>query len=145
MGLPQPRRRRLGTAREIRPAGAPESISWHGVLHEIGFAMASVSWLVACFVLLRRFTSDGRRGWAVACVVAPLAWIVVGAWPDLDSLSLRLVVGTAISFAFTAALGVALRPRHRDSGEPSAARSSAKPSSDRAVGQVPEAMKAAGM
>jgi hypothetical membrane protein len=92
------------------PSGAPESISWHGVLHEIGFAMASVSWLVACFVLLRRFASDGRRGWVVACVVAPLAWVIVGAWPDLDSLSLRLVVGTAISFAFTAAVGVALRP-----------------------------------
>jgi hypothetical protein len=42
-------------------------------------------------------------------VVAPLAWITVGAWPDLDSLSLRRVIGTAILFAFTAALGVALR------------------------------------
>jgi hypothetical protein len=98
------------------PAGAPESMSWHGVLHEVGFALASVSWLVACVVLLRRFASDGRRGWAVACVVAPLAWIVVGAWPDLDSLSLRLVAGTAISFAFTAALGVALRPTAQQPG-----------------------------
>lgn len=90
------------------PAGAPESVSWHGALHEIGFAAASVSWLVVCLVLSRRFTGDGRSGWAAACVVTPLAWVVVGAWPDLDSLSLRLVAGTAISFGFTAALGVAL-------------------------------------
>src|SRR6188768_2488293 len=26
------------------PTGPPESISWHGVLHEVGFAIASVSW-----------------------------------------------------------------------------------------------------
>jgi len=96
------------------PAGAPESMSWHGVLHETGFGTASAAWFAACFVLLRRFASDGRRGWVLACVVAPLAWVVVGAWPDLDSLSVRLVLGTAISFGFTAALGVALRPTAGD-------------------------------
>jgi hypothetical membrane protein len=91
------------------PDGAPESISWHGALHEVGFITASVSWLVVCVVLRRRFRADGRRGWALACVLAPLAWVVVGAWPDADSLSLRLVLGTVISFAFVAALGLDLR------------------------------------
>ncbi|GIJ65151.1 hypothetical protein Voc01_000680 [Virgisporangium ochraceum] len=90
------------------PEGAPESISWHGLLHEVGFVTASVSWLAVCVVLLRRFRAAGRRGWAVACVVAPLLWIVVGAWPDADSLSLRLVLGTVISFGFTAALAATL-------------------------------------
>lgn len=90
------------------PEGAPESISWHGVLHEVGFITASVSWLAVCVVLLRRFRADGQRGWAVACVVAPLLWVAVGAWPDADSLSLRLVLGTVISFGFTAALGLTL-------------------------------------
>jgi hypothetical protein len=97
------------------PEGAPASISWHGILHEVGFALASVSWLAACFVLLRRFAADRQRGWLVACVAAPVTWVVVGAWPDADSLSLRLVLGVVISFGFTAALATSLRrsPEHQ--------------------------------
>jgi hypothetical membrane protein len=86
------------------PAGAPERISWHGLLHEVGFIVASVSWLVLCVVLLRRFAADKRRGWVVASIVAPLAVLVVEGWPDVDTLALRLVIGSAISFGFVAAL-----------------------------------------
>jgi hypothetical protein len=89
------------------PEGAPERISWHGALHEVGFAAAVLSWLAACLVFRRRFAAEGRRGWAAACLAAPVAYLVVVAWPDLDSLSLRLVAASAISFAFVAA--VALR------------------------------------
>ncbi|MGI5240338.1 hypothetical protein [Dactylosporangium sp. CA-139066] len=38
-----------------------------------------------------------------------VSWLVAGAWPNLDSLSPRLVIGAAVSLGFTAALGVALR------------------------------------
>jgi hypothetical protein len=37
-----------------------------------------------------------------------VAVIAATAWPDLDSLSVRLVIGSAISFAFVAALAVRL-------------------------------------
>ena len=90
------------------PAGAPERISWHGLLHEVGFIVASVSWLVFCVVLLRRFAAGKQRGWAVASIVAPLAVLVVEGWPDLDTLALRLVIGSAISFGFVAALAALL-------------------------------------
>lgn len=46
------------------PAGAPEAISWHGILHMVG-ALVSFAGLVAgCFVLARRFAGLGQRGWA---------------------------------------------------------------------------------
>ncbi|MFD1936840.1 DUF998 domain-containing protein [Nonomuraea mangrovi] len=88
------------------PAGAPPHVTWHGVLHEVGFLVASLSWIAACFALARRFTALGRRARAATCGAAPIAVLAVVAWPDLDSLSVRLVVGSAIQFAFTAALAV---------------------------------------
>jgi hypothetical protein len=94
---------------EGAPAGAPESVSWHGIVHELGFAISTVAWFAACFVLLRRFAAQGRRGWVAVCIAAPVAVLVVDGWPHLESLSWRLVIGTAISFAFLAAIAVHLR------------------------------------
>lgn len=90
------------------PAGAPEQISWHGILHEVGFTVALVSWFSACFVLRRRFAASGQRAWARACIAAPVAVLVVAAWPDLDSLSVRLVIASAIQLGFLAALAAPL-------------------------------------
>jgi hypothetical protein len=67
-----------------------------------------LSWLAACFVFLRRFAAGGQWGWVAACIAAPVAVIVVDAWPDLDSLSIRLVIGSAISFAFVASIAAGL-------------------------------------
>jgi hypothetical protein len=92
------------------PAGAPEHVTWHGILHEVGFAVATLSWFAACFVFLRRFAARGERGWVAACVVAPVAVVLIDAWPDLDSLSLRLVAGTAVTFGAVAALAAHLMP-----------------------------------
>jgi Protein of unknown function (DUF998) len=90
------------------PAGAPEQLSWHGVLHEVGFVLASVSWTAACFVLVRRFVALRRRGWVAACVATPLAILVLASWPDTDGLSLRLMLATAIQFGFLAAVAAHL-------------------------------------
>jgi hypothetical protein len=85
------------------PGGAPH-YSWHGVLHEVGFAVTVVSWLAACLVFRSRYSAAGERAWSRACVAAPVAVVLVSAWPDLDSLSVRLVIGAAFQFAFYAAL-----------------------------------------
>jgi hypothetical protein len=90
------------------PAGAPEHVSWHAVLHEVGFVLSFASWTAACLVFRRRFAALERRGWVVACVAAPVAVLAISVWPDLDSLSLRLVIGSAISFGFVAALAARL-------------------------------------
>jgi hypothetical protein len=93
------------------PAGAPEQISWHGVLHEVGFVVALGSWTAVCFVLVRRFVALRQWGWIGACVASPLVVLVLASWPDQDSLSLRLVIASAIQFGFIAAVAARLMSR----------------------------------
>jgi len=91
------------------PAGAP-TMSWHGLLHEIGFMLSFVGAIGACAVFARRYAALGRRGWMVAALATPVAALVVAGWPDLNTLSVRLVIATAILFGFlTAAMAQALK------------------------------------
>jgi hypothetical protein len=44
----------------------------------------------------------------VSCTAAWVAAFVVASWPDMDSISVRLVLASAIQFAFVAALAARL-------------------------------------
>jgi hypothetical protein len=89
------------------PAGAPEHLSWHAVLHELGFAIAQLSSIAACVVLARWFARHAQRGSALLCIAAAISAVVIAAWPNLETLSLRLVCATTIEFALVA--GVSAR------------------------------------
>ncbi len=91
------------------PDGAPEQISWHGLLHEVGFLFTTVGWFAAAFVFRRRYVALGRRRAARLCVAAVIAVLVVIGWPHLDSLSVRLLAGAAIQAVATIALLTDLR------------------------------------
>ncbi|MGH3460461.1 MAG: DUF998 domain-containing protein [Kribbellaceae bacterium] len=86
------------------PDGAPERISWHGILHELGFLAVTVAWTAAAFVFRRRFAALGQRLAARLCVAAVVAVFVVIGWPHLDSLSVRLLAGAAVQAVATVAL-----------------------------------------
>lgn len=90
------------------PEGAPE-MSWHGVLHEVGFALASVGMVAGCLVFARRFAAVAQWGWVGACVATAVSVVVLVAWPDLDGVSVRLVVASAILYGFVGALAAQLR------------------------------------
>jgi Protein of unknown function (DUF998) len=91
------------------PAGAP-TMSWHGLVHEIGFILSFVGAIGACAVFARHYAALERRGWMVAALATPAAAIVVTGWPDLNTLSVRLVIATAILFGFlTAAFAKVLK------------------------------------
>jgi hypothetical protein len=83
------------------PAGAPEGrgyVSWHGVLHEVGFSVVQLAWIAAAVAVAKRTT--GRPRWStIATIVLALA---VAGWPDPDSLSVRLLAATAIQLTFLA-------------------------------------------
>jgi Protein of unknown function (DUF998) len=85
------------------PAGAP-AMSWHGALHEVGFLLSFVGAIGACLVFARRYAALGHRGWALAAVATVVAALVIAGWPDLNTLSVRLVIGTAVLFAFPTAV-----------------------------------------
>lgn len=86
------------------PEGAPPTLSWHAALHGVGAMMAFGSLTIACLVFARRFAGLGQRGWALLSVVAAVAVIVVMAWPDQDTISVRMAVGSAIIFGWLSAV-----------------------------------------
>jgi len=59
-------------------------------------------------VLVRRFVALKQRGWVGACLATPLAVLALTSWPDLDSLSLRLVLASALQFGFVAVVAARL-------------------------------------
>jgi Protein of unknown function (DUF998) len=95
------------------PAGAP-AMSWHGVLHEVGFALSLVGAIAACGVFARRYSRVGRRGCAVAAVTTVVAVLVVAGWPDLNTLSARLLIATAALFGFLSAVAAQLFGQERE-------------------------------
>jgi hypothetical protein len=66
------------------PPGAPEGFtgfSWHADVHFLGFTVAFVSLIAACFVFARRFAGMGEGGWALYSLVSgalALVLIVIG-------------------------------------------------------------------
>ena len=92
------------------PAGAPE-ISWHGALHEAGFVLASVGMVAGCLVFARRFAGLRQWGWVGASVATAVAVLVLAAWPDLDGVSVRLVVASAVLYGYVGALAAHLLRR----------------------------------
>ena len=90
------------------PAGAPEgtpaTMSWHSILHGVGAMVSFGSLTIACLVFARRFAGLGQRGWALLSVVAAAAVIVIMAWPDQDTISVRMAVGSAVIFGWLSAV-----------------------------------------
>ncbi len=88
------------------PSGAPET-SWHGAVHQVGFVLTQLAFVALAVVLAVRFRRSGRRGWAVACVVALLAAILAPALGAPETLAIRLVVSAAIELGLVSALALA--------------------------------------
>jgi Protein of unknown function (DUF998) len=94
------------------PVGAP-AMSWHGVLHEVGFGLSFVGAIAACGVFARRYAALGRRGWAAGAIATVVAVLIIVGWPDLNSLSVRLVIATAALFGFLSAVAAQLFGQER--------------------------------
>jgi hypothetical protein len=86
------------------PAGAPDHFSWHGVLHEVGFGLAQLSWAAATVVLARRFANQRRWGWTVACLAGLVGALTIVGWPDLNSFAVRSTVATAVEMGLLTAV-----------------------------------------
>jgi hypothetical membrane protein len=96
------------------PAGAPDRLSWHGILHEVGFIVAFLSCTAACLVFARRFAARRQWGWVAAGGAAALTALALTLWPDPDGISVRLVVASAILFGFVAAVAARLATEPAD-------------------------------
>jgi hypothetical protein len=88
------------------PPGPPEQFSWHGVLHNVAPVLAFNAMIVGLLVFARRFAALGQRGWVAASITAVVALVGLTWWPDLDGISVRLVLACGVLFGFVAALAV---------------------------------------
>jgi Protein of unknown function (DUF998) len=90
------------------PDGIPDQFSWHGTLHAFAPPLASLCLIAACFVLARRFAASGHRGWAAYSAATAVACLALSAWPDQDTVSVRLAVAVAIGWAWVSVLAARL-------------------------------------
>jgi hypothetical membrane protein len=75
------------------PAGKPTTLSWHAMLHTLGFFLAFTSVTAACALLARRFAGQGQRGWAAYCVGTAVAA------PVLIPVGIVSLIPTGVAFA----------------------------------------------
>jgi len=89
------------------PAGTPDGVgpmSWHGILHSVGFAVAMVAWTAAMIVFARAFVARGDRARCAMCVFALVAAAVVAVAPQVGSFGWRAILLSAVQFAAVAVL-----------------------------------------
>jgi hypothetical protein len=65
------------------PAGAPEQLSWHGIVHGVAPAVGFLALSVAGFVLARRDAARGHPGWAFVDRATGVLVLVLSALPNL--------------------------------------------------------------
>ena len=58
------------------PAGRPETITTHGLLHITFAGIGFLCFVAACFVLARRFSGERKRGWARFSVATGTIFLV---------------------------------------------------------------------
>jgi hypothetical membrane protein len=80
------------------PAGRPDMISAHGILHLVFAGIGFLCLIAACIVMARRFMSERRRAWMVFSIVTGIGFLAAFAGVASGSGS------AAVLLAFWAAL-----------------------------------------
>jgi hypothetical protein len=92
------------------PIGMPTSMSPHAAVHMVGFSVAFVAVIAACFVFRRRFASLGERRWANYCVATGIATpilIVLGS-SSRDWVGVIFAVAGVVAFGWVSAVAARL-------------------------------------
>jgi len=97
------------------PPGIPadaHTISWHGLLHFVFGGVGFLALIAACFVLARRFASQGQRGWAVYSratgVIFFAAFVGIAAGSGQSWSVLGFWIGVIVAWAWVSALATKL-------------------------------------
>ncbi|HTJ33430.1 MAG TPA: DUF998 domain-containing protein [Dactylosporangium sp.] len=87
------------------PLGAPTTMSWHAIVHNVGGSLSFFSMIALCFVLARRFAAEGRRSWARTGRIAALAFAALLLWAMTGGRAgaLTLFVGVILAWGWIAA------------------------------------------
>lgn len=93
------------------PAGMPATMSGGATVHELASMLTFGCTIAACFVMARKFSGDGRRGWMVFCllsgVVAPV--LLVLAMSGKGWVGVLLASMVAVAFGCVSVVAARLR------------------------------------
>lgn len=98
------------------PNVMPDELSWHAVVHSIGFVLAFLSLTAACVVFARRYAALRQRAWAVYSVATAVVALALSMWPGRDGAGIRFFVASVIGFAWTSVVAVRLRGEVQEAG-----------------------------
>jgi hypothetical protein len=93
------------------PMGMPSTASGHAHLHGIGFLLAFVSLVTACFVFARRFFLRGHPGWAYYSTtsgIVSLLLIFLGMFVK-NTASILFATAGIVAFGWVSAIAARLR------------------------------------
>jgi hypothetical protein len=86
------------------PAGDPEVVSWHGILHFVAGGIAFLALIAACIVFSRRFAALGERGWSAFSLVTGVFFFVsfglVAAFPGQAVTNLLLTAAVVLGWTW---------------------------------------------
>jgi hypothetical protein len=88
------------------PAGPPDTISLHGILHFAAGGVGFLSLIAGCFVFARRFAGFGERGWAAfsaaSCAAngVDLREPLKPTWPPVWKAAINIAFGIAVVLVF---------------------------------------------
>src|SRR5690242_8538947 len=94
------------------PAGRPESLSLHGILHIVVAAVGFLCLVAACFVQARRFARERRGRWTAFSMITGVVFLLAFAGVASGSTSAIVVLAfwaaVIVSFAWIAAVSIDL-------------------------------------
>jgi hypothetical protein len=97
------------------PAGRPETLSVHGVLHIVAAMIGFLCLVAACFVQARRFARERRTGWMAYSVITGVAFLLAFAGVASGSSSAVVILGfwagVIVAFGWIAASSIDLYRR----------------------------------
>lgn len=105
------------------PAGTPDgpgTVSWHGMLHLAAGAVGFTCLAMACFVMARRYSAEGRRSWAVVSRLVGAVFLAgfgaVAAGGGAPAANLAFIAAVIVVFGW---IGVVAADRYRSVVVPS--------------------------
>lgn len=94
------------------PAGRPETLSIHGILHIVVAAIGFLCLVAACFVMARVYARERRRRWMVFSLATGIVFLVAFGGVASGSTSAVVVLGfwagVIIAFTWIAAVSIDL-------------------------------------
>jgi len=94
------------------PAGRPDAITVHGILHIAAAGIGFLALIGACMVMARRFAAEKRRKWTTFSIVTGIAFVVAFGGVASGSSSAAVVLGfwaaLILAWAWLAAVSIHL-------------------------------------